>query len=513
MKEISRKHMGEWMPEDRSKVDETYDLIKVGSKAFAKARIHWDGKTNSLKYEVIEPKIDDRLKGILKQIESILIDRLEIKYDKFDIKKSEDFIGREMDVIASEYNFTLSEADKTALSYYLQRDFIGLERVEPLFQDIKLEDISCDGTNVPVFVFHRNPSYGSIQTNTIFSTQDEIDSFVMKLAQRCDRAISVAEPLLDGTLPDGSRVQATFGTDVSRRGSTFTIRKFTPEPLTPVDLLKFGTTDTRTLAYLWLLIEHGYSILVAGASATGKTALLNALSLFIQPDAKIVSIEDTAELRLPHENWIPQVARIGFGPRDETGDKLGEVSMFDLLKASMRQRPDYIIVGEVRGQETYVLFQEMASGHPGLSTMHADSIDAVMDRLVTEPISLPPSLIENLDVLIVIVREKIKGKYVRRIKRIVEVTGFDARNNKPIINEVFRWDHAKDSFLTVSESKLLKDIMNERGANRESLNEELHRRAQILEWFVKKKITNYRDVHKYIDMYYTDPAALLDTLG
>lgn len=502
---ISTEHIRDWIPEDLSKIDDKYPLITKGNATCASAHIKWDPSRSELLYSVIEPEIQEEMKLVLSRIESELIDRLEIDFEAFKKKKFQTFLTDETAKITKALGVSFTKEQQDTLAYYIERDFVGLSQIEPLFRDPNLEDISCDGIKIPVFVFHRNPIYGSIRTNVMFNKKEELDSFVMKLAQRCGRSISVAEPLLDGTLPDGSRVQETYGSDISRRGSTFTIRKFMKDPLTPVDMLKYGTLDDRMLAYLWFAVEHGQSILVAGASATGKTALLNVLSLFMDPDAKIVSIEDTAELQLPHENWLPQVARAGFGGEK----KFGEVSMFDLLKASMRQRPDYIVVGEVRGKEANVLFQEMASGHPGMSTMHADSIDAVMDRLETAPISLPPSLIEQLDILVVLVREKVKGRYVRRVRDIVEITGFDMKNNRPLVNKVFSWKQSADVFTYSGKSRILSEIMNETGTGVESLQEELDRRAQILRWMFRKGILYYKDVHKYIDMYYKAPSKLV----
>jgi flagellar protein FlaI len=291
--------------------------------------------------------------------------------------------------------------------------------------DPNIEDISCDGVGVPIYVYHRDQRFGSVRTNAKFDTEEELGSFVMRLSQKCGRSISIADPLLDGALPDGSRVQATSGSGISMKGSHFTIRKFTADPMTCVDLLNYGTVNSEILAYLWLAIEHGKSILIAGPTASGKTTMLNAPSLFIRPELKVITIEDTPELRLPHENWVSQVSRTGFGPEGVSGKKLGEIDLFDLLKASLRQRPDTIIVGEVRGREAYVLFQQMATGHPGMSTIHAESMMAVVNRLRTPPINLPPSLLQHLDLLLVLTRQRIKGKYIRRSKELVEVTGYD----------------------------------------------------------------------------------------
>ncbi len=311
-------------------------------------------------------------------------------------------------------------------------------------------------------------------------------------------------------MPEGSRIQATLGTDIARKGSNFTIRKFTEKPLTPVDLLNLKTLDPSIASYLWLCVEYGRSILVSGGVATGKTTLLNAMSLFIKPELKIVSIEDTAELLLPHPHWVPSVARL---PIVEMGaKKLGEVDLFDLLKESLRQRPDYLIVGEVRGREAYVLFQQIATGHSSLSTIHADSMERLIDRLTTPPISLPANLIESLDVIIFLVRIKYGATYVRRVRGVYEILGFDKKKNFPIVNEIFRWNPNNDTYEAINPSFVLKRISQQHGIKEGYLQQELSRRIKVLEWMVEKNINDYRDVAKISKLYYARPDELLDAM-
>jgi len=399
------------------------------------------------------------------------------------------------------------------MDYFIKRDFIGLGPVEPMFQDMSIEDISCDGTNIPIYIYHRDPKFGSLRTTVAFADEDNLNSFVMKLAQRCGRSISVADPLLDGALPDGSRVQATFGTGISIKGSNFTIRKFTKDPLTFADLVNYGTVSAEMLAYLWIAIEHGKSILIAGPTACGKTTLLNSLSLFIRPELKIISIEDTPELRLPHENWVSQVSRTGFGPEGVSGKKLGEISLFDLLKASLRQRPDEIIVGEVRGKEAYVLFQQIATGHPGMSTIHAESMEAVINRLITPPIELPASLVQHLDVLLVMTRQRMHGKYIRRIKEVVEVIGFSPDKDRPFLNKPYTWTPASDKFQYEGKSGVLKEIMETMGTTPEGIFGELDRRVKVIEWMATSQIRDYKNVGKVVSEYYQTPEAVLDRIS
>jgi flagellar protein FlaI len=263
------------------------------------------------------------------------------------------------------------------------------------------------------------------------------------------------------------------------------------------------------LSYLWTLVEHEKSILVCGTTGSGKTSQLNALSLFIRPDKKIVSIEDTPELRLPHDHWVPEVARSGFGSSVEEG---GEVSMDDLLKESLRQRPEYIIVGEVRGEEAYILFQQMATGHTGLSTIHADSLDMLMDRLTTNPINLSPSLIETLDCIMLIKRIRRGNTYVRRITGLYEVLDYNKRQGIDA-NKVFGWDPQDDTYQVENNSILLKNIVEETGGDEEDLKKELENRQYVLNWMQDEQIKHYRKVGDIISRYYSDPQSILQEVG
>jgi len=498
---------------DLTNVNITYPIIYRKGKVHVYANIRYDPKEGGLLYRIIEPKLSKEEEKILKKIETTLIEELEIDFAALKLQTAEKYLKEKVGEVVEYYDLKLTARTQELLDYYIHRDFIGLGIIEPLMQDPNIEDISCDGVKIPIYIYHRDPRYGSIKSNISVGSADELDSFVMKLAQRCNRAISVADPLLDGALPDGSRVQATYGTGISMKGSNFTIRKFTKDPLTCVDLLNYGTINLEMLAYLWLAIEHGKSILIAGPTACGKTTVLNSLSLFIRPELKIVSIEDTPELRLPHENWISQVSRTGFGPETASGKKLGEISLFDLLKASLRQRPDTIIVGEVRGKEAYVLFQQITTGHPGISTMHAESLEAVVNRLRTPPIELPPSLLQHLDILLVLSRQRVKGEYLRRVKKIVEIFGYDIDKDWPITNDAYDWIPAEDTFVYTSRSAILKSIMETMGTDVSGVFSEVERRMKVLEWMQRNGIRDYKNVGRVIADYYQAPIRLLDRIG
>jgi flagellar protein FlaI len=335
----------------------------------------------------------------------------------------------------------------------------------------------------------------------VFNEEEKLDSFIIRLAYMAGRNISIASPILDASLPDGSRIQLTYGKEVTRRGSTFTIRRFRVDPLTISDLIAFNTVSSEMAAYLWYIIENKASVIVAGGVASGKTTMLNCLSMFIKPEMKIVSVEDTPELNLPHENWIPSVVRLGFGHDDRKG---GNITLFDLLKAAVRQRPDYIIVGEVRGEEAYTLFQAIATGHLGMSTIHAESVQAVINRLESEPMNIPRPLIAMIDAIMVIERTETEGKPVRRTTTTTEVLELDRETRKIQTNEVFSWNLNKDDFVFSGHSDLLIRHGKKKGITKKEVKDELNCRRIVLEWMVEKGIRHYSDVANVIREYYAN---------
>ena len=493
-------------------VNIVYTLIQSEERVpLASANIKWNRTENSLVYYLIEPVLNDSEKDLLKRIKTTIMEKLDIDFTTMRKGEARSYLKKRfeetIDLMAAE----LPVEKRKHFLYFVQRDFVGMDKIEPMMQDPNIEDISCDGIGIPIFVFHRNPVIGSIKTNVKFGDKEELDTFVSKVAQRCGKNISIAVPLIGGSLPDGSRVQVTLGTDIARRGSNFTIRKFTKRPLTPVQLIKFKTIDPKIAAFLWLAVEYGRSILMSGGVASGKTTLLNALSLFIRPELKVVSIEDTAELRLPHPHWVPGVARTAITQVE--GKKIGEVDLFDLLRESLRQRPDYLIVGEVRGKEAYVLFQQIATGHSSMSTIHADSMERLMDRLTTPPINLPATLIAALDIVIFIVKMKYGQTYVRRIKSIYEIIGFDREKNIPTVNEIYKWNSLTDKYDQVNPSTVLKKITEQYGIPHEKLKTEMKNRAKVINWMIESRIEDYVDVAKIIKLYYVRAQDLLDAIG
>jgi flagellar protein FlaI len=473
-------------------------------------RIEWNEQINNYEYKIFEPKMPAKMGRLLERVKDLLEEKIDIDFRKLKRIEARDYLRKQTLQLLDYFGIKLTDVEKKILNYYINRDFLGYGPIEPLMHDSNIEDISCDGVNIPLYIFHRNPTLGSIPTNVIFNDNDRLDSYVVRLAQLCGQSISIVDPLLQGSLPDGSRVQATLSTDIARKGSNFTVRRFTREPLTPTHLLEYNSVDVKTLALLWLAIDYGSSVIVSGGTASGKTTMLNILSLFIRPGMKIVSIEDTAELKLPHQHWIPHVARTSISSENK---KKGEIDLFDLLKESMRQRPDYIIVGEVRGKEAYILFQQMATGHPSFATIHAEDMSKLVDRLITPPISLPGSLIENLDLIVFLSRMKYKGKNVKRLRSVHEVRGFDFETTRPKTKKIIEWNADTDRFDIKSDSVLLTKIVKKTGISEKALIEELKRRMLILFWLQERKILDFNDVSHVFNLYYSYPERVIDIIS
>ncbi len=279
--------------------------------------------------------------------------------------------------------------EERALRYYLFRDFIGYREIDVPMNDDNIEDITCVGYGIPVFIYHQK--YYNLVSDIVMHER-ELDAMVLRLAQEGGKHISISDPIVDATLRNGTRAQLTFKKTATEKGSTFTLRRFRNSHITPVDLIEKGTYSLEAMAYLWHCVQSGKSIIIAGGTATGKTTNLNACSLFIPPEVKIVSIEDTREIKLYQKNWIPSTTT-------------KDIDTFGLLKAALRQRPEYIIVGEVRGKEAQTLFQAMTSGHVVMSTFHAGSVDDLVNRLTSSPIDVPAAMLESLDIIIVLKNE------------------------------------------------------------------------------------------------------------
>lgn len=478
-----------------SSFKEVYPLIEP----YAYAAITRDPNTGGMLYYVIEPTLLDEDKALYSKIRSFLIEELDVDVRNIPTKEeAEKLLRTHVDEIVESYKIKVEPETLEKLMYYLTRDFIHLGRIEPIMRDHMIEDISCDGPGVPIYIWHRQ--YESIPSNVVFNDVKELDNFVVKLAYLCNKHISIALPMVDGGLPDGSRIQLTYAKEVTRHGSSFTIRRFKADPLTITDLVSFGTLTPEIAAYLWYAVERKTCILIGGGTASGKTTLLNCVSMYILPDDKVVTIEDTPEMNIPHKNWISSIARIGFGGAGSSA----EISTFDLLKAAMRQRPDYVIVGEVRGEEAFTLFQAMATGHGGLSSLHADSVRAALRRLESAPLNIPRTLLPTLQLVGVVGRFKITERPVRRLIHLAEILGIDPSSGEVDLNDVFKWDPRTDSFSYSGRSHTIERLAERAGTTLQNAQDEIQRRKTVIDYIVKKNIRRYHEVGSIVRDYYAD---------
>jgi flagellar protein FlaI len=483
----------------------SYYRTGFGWKGQGSRRIIFDDKIKEYRYEVIEPKLDEKEVGIKDKL--IYYFRVKADVDVFDIdeKEQKKRLEKALDTIVAENHFKLSEEAKNRLYYYIFQEFLGYGKIDILMHDGGIEDISCDGINIPIFIFHKD--FDSIRTNVIFKELDELDSFVVKLSQMCGKQISVYEPIVDGKLEDGSRLQTTLSRTITRY-STFTIRRFREDPLTPIDLVENNTMSLDMAAYFWMAIEKGSNILFCGGTASGKTTALNALSLFLPATYKIVSIEDTREINLPHENWIAGTTRTGFNSSEIT--KTGkDIDMFDLIKVALRQRPRVIIVGEVRGREAYTLFQAMTTGHLSYSTVHANDMHTLIQRLENKPIDLPRALLTSLDLVVFLNSKTIEGIPVRRITNVTEIIKLDPGTNRLVTLTPFNWiSEVDDRFENNGGSRILQQVKMQFGWNEKQLKKEIENRKKILNWMMKNNLRSYEDVGKIVAQYVKDPQVI-----
>jgi len=485
----------EYTPPEGWKIVEEYWLYEPYNKIF----IIYSEEEHDYRYIVVEPELTEYEKEVIIELKELVKNILENK-EIIEVKLKEEILKESIDYLIHDIKIPLEVKSYYKVLYYIIRDFIFMGNVTPLMRDKKLEDISCNGYNLPIYVYHKD--YANIETSVTFEP-GELDSFIISLAQKCGKHISIAEPLLDATMPDGSRIQMTLGREVTDNGSTFTIRKFKEDPVTPIDLVAWETFSSEQMAYLWLCIENKKNLIFAGGTASGKTTSTNAIALFIPRISKIVTIEDTRELILPHENWIPGITR------DAVVGEEGAIDMYDLLKAALRQRPEYIIVGEVRGKEALTLFQAMTTGHTTYSTLHADTVDGVIHRLENPPINVPRPMIEALDIISIQSETFVGDRRVRRNIEIAEIVGLDPYTKMIRTSSVFTWDSVNDKHNLIGTSNALEEIKRSRGWSNQRLSEELNRRRQIIDFMVRQNIRDSKSVSNIIHTYHVKPEEIL----
>jgi len=492
-------------PEIRTE-DLAYMRKGFGWKGIGARKIIFNNDIKEYVYEVIEPELTAEEEEVKNKL--IYFFRVRADLDVFKMNEEEKAynLERALDKLVIENNLNLNGESREKVYYYVFQEFMGYGKIDILMHDEGIEDISCDGIEIPIFIFHKD--FESIRTNILFKDTDELDSFVVKLSQMCGKQISVYEPIVDGKLSDGSRLQTTLSRTITRY-STFTIRRFKEDPMTPIDLVENNTMSLDMAAYFWMAIEKGTSILFCGGTAAGKTTALNALSLFLPSTFKIVSIEDTREINLPHENWIAGTTRTGFTASEVT--KTGkDIDMFDLIKVALRQRPKVIIVGEVRGQEAYTLFQAMTTGHLSYSTVHANDMHTLIQRLENKPIDLPRALLTSLDMIVFLNSVTIDGAPVRRITNVTEIIKLDPGSNRLVTITPFNWiSEVEDRFENNGGSRILYQIQMQFGWTDARLKQELENRKNILVWMMEKNYRSYKDVGRIVADYSKNPQAVL----
>jgi len=486
-------------------------IYPVGNATFAHIMVDTQAARNH--YVPIEPTILSDYDKLMEIVEDMLVDTVHKFHQPTNKAEQQEVLLNALDRVVKlagpgtmrkadggwgkpNGRMTLGQDDVDAVRYLMLRDKIGLGILNPLITDPNIEDISCAGLG-PVFIEHK--TFKALKSTIIFDKHDDLDAFLRRTSERINKPVTYRKPIVDATLPDGSRVNIVYGEEVSKRGSNFTIRKFTTTPLSVMDVVSGGACTYQMIAYLSIMIEEGMNMWVSGETASGKTTLLNALTTFIAGDAKVVTVEDTPEVQIPHPNWLREVVRGAVG-------EAASVTMFDLLKAALRQRPNEIIVGEIRGEEGNIAFQAMQTGHACMATFHAATVEKLIQRVTASPISVPKSYIDNLNLVVIASAVKLpNGKLGRRILSINELFGYDSVTDSFSYAETFHWDPISDQheFTGYMNSYLLENkVAPARGIppnQRRRIYADIDRRAKVLEKLHKSSgISDFYELYRVL---------------
>ncbi|MFZ2410242.1 MAG: type II/IV secretion system ATPase subunit [Candidatus Methanoperedens sp.] len=471
-------------------------IYPVGDPIF----IHVYGSPgNPVKYYSIEPEMTDVEKTKCEEILGIILKNTPQQPAAETPEKLREHIKKLLEKITV-IGETTREKDKVALTdeqlkkikYFIDRNVVGNGIIEPLIRDPYLEDIHDIGKH-KIFVVHK--IFGMTETNVHFSSDMELDDWMRVMSERIARPVSEFRPISDGALPDGSRINIIYSREVSRRGSSFTMRKFSAIPTSVTQLIKWGSISPEIAAYLWLCLENGMNVFVSGETASGKTTALNAILPFIHSKGKVYSVEDTAEVLAPQEMWQQMITR-------ETGPKNSQVDMFTLLKLALRSRPTYVIVGEIRGVEGSVAFQAMQAGNSVMATFHASSVKKLIQRITGDPIKVPVTFIDNLNVVLILQAVYRQGVSLRRCVAVEEIEGYMEESKGVVTRAVFQWEPINDKhhFRGLNNSYILETLVAQKlgYADKKKIYKELELRAKVLERMTEQNITDYYKVKDII---------------
>ncbi|EQB67450.1 MAG: type II/IV secretion system ATPase subunit [Thermoplasmataceae archaeon] len=489
------------VPDSSMKSLKEFDIIyPVGDPIF----IHVYRIDGEQFYETIEPEMSMEESDFLEKVLELILQRAA----EFPAPKNESELEKSIDILFSKVvsvggsnkisgsRATVTQEFFPRLLYHLKRDVVGLGPIEPLIRDPNIEDISGIGPS-DVFIVHK--IFDTLKTSIVFGSMERLSTYSKRLSERIGRPVSDKVPIVDATLPDGSRLSIVYSSDVSIRGPSFTIRKFSDIPISIIQLVKYNTMSAEEAAYLWLALEYGQSIFVCGETASGKTTVVNALVPFIRPESKIFSAEDTPEIRCPQPAWQQLVTR-------ERGAEESRVTLFDLLKTALRSRPNYIIVGEIRGAEGSMAFQAMQTGHPVIATFHAASVKRMIQRFTGTPINIPVTFMDNLNIALIQQAVYVNGKFLRRTTSINEIEGYYEELNGVSTKQVFQWDPTTDKhlFRGMNNSYILeRRIAQTAGlADPKIIYDELFKRARIIELLIKRNLNSYFEVFESIKKFY-----------
>jgi flagellar protein FlaI len=502
--------------DERDQVDLVYP---VGDPLFI--HVHGD-PAKSVRYAAIEPELEERDRAVYEDLREQILqlapyeeppqdndelrDTLDELYERVAVVGGEEEEASGLEMVTGSISTFLQGGSSVSLSqeqydkirYFLHRDIVNHGPLEPIIRDPYIEDIHAIGLEP---VRHIHEIFDMMETNVSFRDFQQLDEFLRTMGERIGRPVSESNPIVDATLPDGSRINIVYSDDVSLKGSSFTIRKFQEDPLSITQITKWGTMSPRTAAYIWLCLEYGQSVFVCGETASGKTTSLNAFLPFIQPDKKVYTAEDTPEVRAPQPTW-QQLATREQGPED------AQVDMFDLLKTALRSRPEYIIVGEIRGAEGNVAFQAMQTGHPVMATFHASSVQKMIQRLSSEPINVPETFMDNLNVALIQMAVYQDGQMLRRVLGVHELEGYSDRAGGVLTRQVFNWDPKDDKmdFRGRNNSYVLEERIAQVAGydDKRQIYEDLDLRTRVIERMIEEDIMDYYDVKDVIWRFYED---------